>query len=146
MPNNKELISVINNAVATAYATALIVKTHHWNVKGQNFFVLHKFYDEIYASLIEQADDNAERLRALGEVVKDTPSLVADTLKNTKTGDFSDTASAKFIKQQYSAYKKLIATLLEKSLKLEDNVTADKATGQLEAIEKNLWMLDAFLG
>ena len=146
MPNNKELISVINNAVATAYATALIVKTHHWNVNGQNFFVLHKFYDEIYASLIEQADDNAERLRALGEVVKDTPSLVADTLKNTKTSDFSDTASAKFVRQQYSAYKKLITTLLEKSLKLEDNVTADKATGQLEAIEKNLWMLDAFLG
>ena len=38
----------------------------HWNIKGNQFFVLHKQYEEMYNNVSEKADELAERILMLG--------------------------------------------------------------------------------
>lgn len=144
MKKNSNIIEGLKNCVASAYATAVIVKMQHWNVEGENFFVLHKFYDELYASLVDQGDENAERLRAMGQKVDNTAEKVAKILKEHSYKETSDVKGAKEIVNVYEGYRALIADTLQQALSANDNIVADILTGQIELIEKNLWMLNSF--
>lgn len=44
---------------------SLATKESHWNLRGKEFFYLHKELDELYADTIEYADTIAERARAV---------------------------------------------------------------------------------
>lgn len=139
--NSNIIIKGLQECVERAYATSVIVKMHHWNVEGENFFVLHKFYDELYASLVDQGDENAERLRAMGQKVDDkTTWEVAKILQNYSYNNFG----AKEIAGIYYEYKLRIADTLQQALNANDNIVADILTGQIKLIEKNLWMLNSF--
>lgn len=144
MKKNSNIIENLKSCVASAYATAVIVKMQHWNVEGENFFVLHKFYDELYASLVDQGDESAERVRAMGQKVDDTVEKVVKILKDYSYKNISDIKGAKEIAGIYDGHRALISDTLQQALDLNDNVVADILTGQIELIEKNLWMLNSF--
>lgn len=58
---NKSLQTVLNNT----YGLYLETHNYHWNVEGENFFSLHKLFEEQYNNLFKAIDVIAERIRAL---------------------------------------------------------------------------------
>jgi len=52
----------LKTLLANTYALYLKTHNYHWNVKGPNFFSLHKLLEEQYEDLAEAVDDIAERI------------------------------------------------------------------------------------
>lgn len=128
---------------------AVYQKTHgyHWNVRGPEFFSLHKLlemqYNEIWAAL----DDIAERIRALGELAPQSASAFAN-LTSIKDGDPEKDANA-MIKELIKDHGVLIATAraaLDAADKVGDEASVDLMTQRLAAHEKAAWMLRSSLG
>jgi starvation-inducible DNA-binding protein len=51
--------------LGNTYGLYLETHNYHWNVEGNNFFPLHKLFEDQYNSLFEAIDVIAERIRAL---------------------------------------------------------------------------------
>jgi starvation-inducible DNA-binding protein len=55
----------LNLVLADSYALMALTHLAHWNVEGEDFFPLHKAFQEQYENLFEAIDEIAERVRAL---------------------------------------------------------------------------------
>ena len=60
-----EVVSILNQTLATTLDLKTQVKQAHWNVKGLNFYQLHLLFDEMASELEEYIDTIAERITAL---------------------------------------------------------------------------------
>ena len=56
----------LNRVRADEYVLYTKNRNYHWNVEGDNFMEMHKFYQSQYEELDEIIDEVAERIRALG--------------------------------------------------------------------------------
>src|SRR3954453_13406223 len=68
-----KLISLLNQQLADTFDLMSQTKFAHWNVKGPNFYQLHKLFDELAEKLEEHVDEIAERATALGGVAMGPP-------------------------------------------------------------------------
>ncbi len=62
----RNVIAILNDRLADAIDLQSQVKQAHWNVKGPNFIALHELFDKISDVALEQIDEIAERITALG--------------------------------------------------------------------------------
>ncbi|HET7009279.1 MAG TPA: ferritin-like domain-containing protein, partial [Anaerolineales bacterium] len=62
----EELVGMLNQHLADTLDLYSQAKHAHWNVKGMDFFQLHKLFDDLAEMLEEFADVIAERATALG--------------------------------------------------------------------------------
>ncbi len=60
------LVDLLNATLADLSDLKSQTKYAHWNVKGPNFFSLHKLFDELAGGFDAQIDDVAERITTLG--------------------------------------------------------------------------------
>src|SRR5690606_4293700 len=56
----------LNKVLADEFVLYTKTRNYHWNVEGDNFMEMHKFYESQYEELDVIIDDVAERVRALG--------------------------------------------------------------------------------
>jgi starvation-inducible DNA-binding protein len=145
-----DLSQKLNNAVNKQVAnwTVLYTKLHnfHWFVKGEQFFVLHEKFEELYNEAGVNIDELAERLLALeGKPVATMKEcLEIATVKEAKGGETAN--------QMVNAVVEDFGTLtseLKEGMELADEV-GDETTGDMllsihHSLEKHLWMLKAFL-
>jgi starvation-inducible DNA-binding protein len=54
-------------------------KYAHWNVKGRQFWSLHKLFDELAEKVEDAVDEVAERVTALGGIARGTARMTAKT-------------------------------------------------------------------
>lgn len=52
-------------AFASQYAFAIKAQNFHWNVEGNNFFMLHELFETIYNEVYGAVDDFAENIRKI---------------------------------------------------------------------------------
>ncbi len=146
--NTKDVAFLLNTLLADEYLLFTKTRNAHWNIQGQNFSELHKFFESQYAALDIIIDDVGERVRALGH-------FALGSLK-----DFIAVARLSEHNDDFSVPNHIIQTLLEdhealvRSLRREIPVIADKhhdlgtadfLTGLMEQHEKMSWMLRAHL-
>jgi starvation-inducible DNA-binding protein len=144
----KEVAYLLNTLLADEYVLYTKTRNAHWNIQGQNFIELHKFFESQYDALDIIIDDVAERVRTLGH-------FALGSLK-----DFLEIARLSEHAQDFTDQKHIIQTLLEdhesliRSLRKDlsstvekhiDLGTADFMTGVMEQHEKMSWMLRAYL-
>jgi starvation-inducible DNA-binding protein len=130
--------------------SVMYVKLHHfhWYVKGPHFPVLHAKFEELYELAALKLDELAERILAIeGKPVS--------TMK-----EFLSLATIKEVNKTQSENDMLTATIadlialvegLEETAKIaeeeaNDDATADVLTGQVEELQKQVWMLKSTLG
>lgn len=128
---------------------AVYQKTHgyHWNVRGPEFFSLHKLLEQQYNDIWAALDDIAERIRALGELAPQSASAFAN-LTAIKDGDPEKEAS-EMLKELIQDHGVLIATAraaLDAADEAGDEASVDLMTQRLAAHEKAAWMLRSSLG
>ena len=144
----KEGALLLNTLLADEYILYTKTRNAHWNIQGQNFIELHKFFESQYNILNIIIDDVAERVRALGHFalgsLKDFTSV---TRLSEHNHDFTDPKHIiQTLVEDHEALirslRKDISTTAEKH---RDLGTADFMTGLMEQHEKMSWMLRTHL-
>ena len=72
-----KVIKILNQHLADSFDLQSQVKQAHWNVKGSDFWQLHKLFDEVAERASEWVDELAERVTALGGYATGTVRMAA---------------------------------------------------------------------
>lgn len=141
------LITLLNQNLADLSDLKTQTKYAHWNVKGPDFYQLHKLFDELAEQVEEHIDDVAERATALGGVATGTArqavasSRVPEFPKDTFKG--MDVVAA--LADRFATVGNAIRDALDEADELGDKDTADLFTEISRDLDKSLYFLEAHL-
>jgi len=144
----KSVALLLNTLLADEYLLYTKTRNAHWNIQGQNFIALHKFFESQYDELDIIIDNVAERVRSLGHfALGSLKDFTAITRLSEHNHDFTDTSH--IIKTLLEDHEAVIRSL-RKDIQIaaeqhRDLGTADFMTGVMEQHEKMSWMLRAHL-
>jgi starvation-inducible DNA-binding protein len=138
---------ILNDRLAYAIDLQSQIKQAHWNVKGPNFIALHELFDKLSDVVLEQIDEIAERVTALGGTAEGTVAVAAkrSKLKNYPLSITAGKDHLFYLSTQLSVYGKAVRTAISDTDELGDADTADLFTGISRDIDKYLWFLEAHL-
>lgn len=143
---NTGVIDALNLMVADTYALMALTHLAHWNVEGQDFFALHKAFQEQYEDLFEAVDEIAERVRALDAYAIGGLSVLAKTAGMEEFG--SPLTQKDFVAALIVANEKLVDDAIrcrDLAGEAADLQTQDLMIKRLQTHEKTLWMLKSYL-
>lgn len=144
--NQTEVYAALNRQ--TANWTLLGVKLHHyhWYVSGSQFFSLHAKFEELYTEAATYVDDLAERLLAIGGKPASTMTqyLALSELKEAIGGESAKEMVVQLVKD-FTLVAEELTSAIASAEELSDQPTADLLIGIRTNVEKNVWMLNAYL-
>ncbi|MGA9295061.1 MAG: DNA starvation/stationary phase protection protein [Ignavibacteriaceae bacterium] len=118
----------------------------HWNLEGDNFYPMHKFFEEQYEQSAAIIDGVAERIRTLGHYAPATLKLFLELTHFTEEINGKNNANG-FIEGLLADHEVIIIHLRENIIQIDnefhDAGTSDFITGLLKTHEKMAWMLRA---
>jgi starvation-inducible DNA-binding protein len=123
------------------------LKQAHWNVRGRDFYQLHRLFDELHGEIEELVDIIAERLTALGGVADGRVKMTARATSLSEypadavLGDAHLKALARALGQFGAATRRDI----DAAAAFGDADTADVFTQVSRTVDKQLWFVEAHL-
>lgn len=122
-------------------------KHAHWNVKGRQFYALHKMFDELAEEVEEAVDEVAERITALGGLARGTVRMAAE---HTRLDDFpADTTAAedvlRVMADRYATTAAHVRQGIDEADEQGDQGTADLLTGIVRNLDKSLYFIESHL-
>jgi starvation-inducible DNA-binding protein len=142
------VVTILNTLLADEYLLYTKTRNYHWNVVGQQFNDLHKFFEAQYNELNEIVDAVAERARSLGDNALGTMTeFLKCTRLKEQPGDYPNARDmiANLLADHEALIGHLRVDLETCAEKYHDIGTNDFLTGLMEQHEKKAWMLRAFL-
>jgi starvation-inducible DNA-binding protein len=139
---------VLKKVLADEYVLYTKTRRYHWNVEGQHFHDLHKFFESQYEELDEAIDEVAERIRSLG--VYAAGSLQEFLASTRLTEDHNGQISAiQMVENLLSDHETVIREIRLDLERVKDEFgdagNQDFLTGLMEDHEKMAWMLRSML-
>ena len=143
----KKMIDLLNAQLADTFDLFSQTKQAHWNVKGAQFYPLHKLYDELAAELLGYVDLIAERATALGGAAQGTVRMAAGAIRLAEypAGGVDSLPSVDALAKRYAALAKTTRKAIDEADKAKDMDTADLFTEISRGLDKSLWFLEAHL-
>jgi starvation-inducible DNA-binding protein len=143
----EKIIAVLNQQLANLSDLRTQTKHAHWNVKGPQFWSVHKLFDELAEKVDDAADEIAERLTALGGVANGTvrQAAASTTLAEYPAGAFKDMAAVAAVSDAFGSTANAARKAIDESDKLGDAVTADILTQVVGELDASLYFLEAHL-
>ncbi|OWA36072.1 DNA starvation/stationary phase protection protein [Saccharibacillus sp. O16] len=142
-----ELHRTLNKQVADWSVLYTKLHNYHWYVKGTHFFTLHAKFEEFYNAASERMDEIAERLLTLGGAPAAT---LREHLELTSVSEARGGESAEEMVETLARDFRTQAAELEEAIEiagsLNDKATEDMLIGIKSAVDKEAWMLEAYLG
>ncbi len=137
----------MNKVLADEFVLYAKTRNYHWNVEGDNFIEMHKFYEGQYEQLDEIMDDVAERIRTIGHYAE---ARLKDYTK------LSHLEEQEYTNKQNEQLRNLLSdheTVIQNLRKLitvfadehKDIGTSDFVTGLMKEHEKMAWFIRAYL-
>lgn len=118
----------------------------HWNIKGDQFFILHTKFEELYNNLVLKIDEIAERILTLGASPVHNYS---EYLKLANIKESSNVSEAKHcIENILESFKILInlqREILEMASEAGDEGTNSLMGDYITEQEKEVWMYNSYL-
>lgn len=138
---------VLNQHLADSFDLLSQVKQAHWNVKGSDFWQLHKLFDEVAEEVAEWVDQIAERVTALGGYATGTVRMAAasSTLPEFPTDITESMDYVKAVAARLSAFTNSAREAIDQTDELGDANTADLFTEISRCADKYLYFLEAHL-
>lgn len=140
-----QLTEELNGLVADATVLYQKLRHYHWNVSGPHFFALHQQFEVLYTAWADAIDDLAERVRTLGGVPVHTLASVLHLA--TLEEDESVPGATEMVRRVAGDLERLhvrISDVLDEAEETSQG-TADLLNNILDHVEKDLWMLGAWL-
>lgn len=139
----------LNDLVATQGVFYIRLHQFHWYIKGPHFFTLHEKFEELYDKVTADMDEVAERLLAIGGKPYSTlQEFSAHSVIEERPEDknLSETDMVKAVVKDYETLRRSLNAGIKVTEDAEDFVSNDMLIAMKEDVDKNLWMLQAFLG
>lgn len=143
----RTVVGLLNHRLADALDLYAQTKHAHWNVKGPNFYQLHKLFDELAEIVEEHGDMLAERATALGGTALGTVRMAAQgsTLPEFPARPASDMAFVEALADRYAAHAKNVGEAIATSEEHGDKGTADLFTEMARDLDKALYFLESHI-
>ena len=140
-----ELVGIVNQQLADTIDLHLQTKQAHWNVKGPDFYAVHKFFDDLAESIEDFVDELGERATALGGVALGTSRMAAkySTLPEFDTSIVSSADCLNALIERYAAYAASTRVAIERASELGDPTTEDLFTEISRVVDKDLYFLES---
>src|SRR4051794_34078602 len=137
--------AILNQNLANCFDLFSQVKQAHWNVKGKDFWQLHKLFDEVAAEVAEWVDEIAERVTALGGYATGTVRMAVESTElpefPTDITEGMDYVGA--VVERLSQFTNIAREAIDQTEKLGDVNTADLLTEISRCADKYLYFLEA---
>ena len=146
-PDRAKVVKILNQHLADAADMWSQAKQAHWNVKGPDFWQLHKLFDEVAGEAANWADLCAERVTALGGFATGTVRMAAtgSTLPEFPA-DITDSMDyVRAVAVRLAAFSNSARGAIDATDKLGDANTADLFTEISRCADKYLYFLEAHL-
>ena len=142
-----KVIKVLNQHLADSFDLLSQVKQAHWNVKGSDFWQLHKLFDEVAEQAEEWVDEIAERVTALGGYATGTVRMAAasSTLPEFPTDITDGMDYVKAVGERLADFTNSARGAIDQTDTLGDANTADLLTEISRGADKYLYFLEAHL-
>jgi starvation-inducible DNA-binding protein len=142
---SKQIVEKLNLLIADFTIFYQKLRHYHWNVKGEQFFMLHEKFEEMYTEVGDVIDELAERVVGLEGTPLHTLAhmLEATTLKE----DEELPAPKKMVERTVSdihALNKHLLDTIEAAEAAEDRTTVNLLDDIHDGLEGHLWMLAAW--
>jgi starvation-inducible DNA-binding protein len=136
----------LNDLLSDYHVFYQSVRGFHWNVKGENFFELHKKFEKLYDLLIENIDDLAERVNTIGF---NPLHAYSDYLKNSIHKEITGVSDGNECVKHVVAGLGILAHSGREVANMAgdagDIATADLLTKFVGDLEKRMWMFTMYL-
>lgn len=135
----------LNRLIADATVFYQKLRHYHWNVHGPGFFVLHGEFERLYTAWEDVIDELAERVRTLGSTpIHTLADVLAEARLEEDAGVPDAHAMVRRVAGDLEALHAHITDVLDDA-HANSRGTADLLGDVLDRIEKDLWMLGAWL-
>lgn len=145
----KTAVTKVNELVANQGVLFVKLHQYHWYVQGPHFFTLHVKLEELYDESNEYFDAFAERLIALGKKPYSTLGEYLEHATITEKPYDKKMSAEQMIESvvaDYRTIKGIAFEGIELAAESGDAGTEDMLIGYVDSIDKNIWMLQAYLG
>jgi starvation-inducible DNA-binding protein len=146
-PAREELVPLLNRQLALLSDLHSQTKQAHWNVKGLNFYQLHKLFDDLAAAVEPFVDTIAERVTALGGTAMGTVRMAASSseLPEYPTEPMDGEEHLRRLTERYARAAASAREAIHTSEEQEDPTTADLMTEISGKLDESLYFLEAHL-
>ena len=143
----RQMIESLNQHLADLFDLSSQVKQSHWNVKGKDFYQLHKLFDELAEQLLELVDLVAERATALGGYATGTARMAAASsrLPEIPTDINEGMEYVQALTERYAAVGGTVRQAIDEADEAGDMGTSDLFTEVVRVLDKHLYFLEAHL-
>lgn len=142
-----KMIALLNQQLADTADLYSQTKQAHWNVKGPDFYSLHLLFDALAAKRLEESDEIAERVTAIGGYATGTVRMAAASsqIPELPTGIDRGMEYVQALVERYAAHANAVRDAIDKADSAGDVGTADLFTEISRELDKDLWFLQAHL-
>lgn len=141
------MIELLNQQLANTADLQSQTKQAHWNVKGSDFYSLHLLFDALAAKRLDESDEIAERVTAVGGYATGTVRMAAanSEIPELPTNINSGTEYVQALVERYSIHANSVRTAIDRAVAGGDVDTSDLFTQISRELDKDLWFLQAHL-
>ena len=149
LPNSdlQKVAEKLNILLATYSVYYQNLRSFHWHIRGNNFYEIHRLFEDLYNDAKVKIDDTAERILTINQ--KPLGSMT-EFLKHSKIKESSDLMKdekmASVILKNHKDLIKIIRATIAQASEVNDEGTVDLLGGFLSYLEKKSWMLNAWKG
>jgi len=143
----RSMVILLNQRLADAFDLFSQTKQAHWNVKGPNFFQLHKLFDELAEQVEEHVDLLAERATALGGQAMGTVRMAAtgSSLPELPMDAAGDMAFVEALADRFARVAARVGEGIDRADEAGDKATSDLLTQIARDLDQSLYFLEAHL-
>ncbi|HLV51318.1 MAG TPA: DNA starvation/stationary phase protection protein, partial [Flavobacterium sp.] len=118
-----------------------------WNIRGKRFFDLHVKFEELYNQAQLRIDEIAERVLTLGGTpLHSFEDYIEKNKLKVGKNITQDDAAVELVIKSLTSLLKIERELLDKSDEINDEGTNSMMSDLITEQEKDIWMMQAFLG
>jgi len=146
MKKNDALIAALNELLADSIVLAQKLHHYHWRVRGEGFYRLHARFEELYDRCGDLSDAFAERILMIGGAPL---ASLAEALEAASVREDRSAPAARAMVENVRADLRAFLAKVRAAGDLADAAADKGSAGVLDPagdhLEKELWMLDAYL-
>nr|MEE4266661.1 DNA starvation/stationary phase protection protein [Candidatus Krumholzibacteria bacterium] len=143
---NANVINSLNEILADSIVLYQKLHHFHWRVQGRGFFQLHAKFEEMYNHFAGVSDEVAERILMIGG--EPLASLKqALEISSVKESNAVPAASDMVIelRSELNSFRSKIRSAVDQAEEAGDRGSVGLLDPIADALDKEIWMLDAFL-
>ena len=143
---NANVINSLNAILADSIVLYQKLHHFHWRVQGRGFFQLHAKFEEMYNHFAGVSDEVAERILMIGG---EPLASLKQALELSSVQESSEVPAARDMVIQLRAELDSFRAKVRGAVDLAEEAGDRGSVGLLDpladALDKEIWMLDAFL-